>query len=267
MIAALCFQAGYRGVFMGRIVAIANQKGGVGKTTTAVNLSACLAAAGKRTLLVDLDPQGNATQGLGIDKNEVAHTVYDALVNQTPMSDIIQPTAFERFSAAPSNRDLVGAEVELVDAEDREYRLRAALETVRDDFDYIFIDCPPSLGNLTLNGLAAADGVLIALQCEYYALEGLSELLQTIILVRDNLNGKLAVQGVLLTMYQHTNLSKQVVDDVREHLGAKVFNTVIPRNVTLSEAPSFGQPVIYYDIKSQGAQAYMALAREVIARG
>lgn len=252
---------------MGRVIVIANQKGGVGKTTTAINLSACMAAAGKKTLLIDLDPQGNATSGLGIQKQSLERTVYDALLEHVPLSAAMQPTQVNDLAIVPSTKDLVGAELELVEAEGREYRLRRQVESVRDSFEYIFIDCPPSLGLLTLNGLVAADGVLITLQCEYYALEGLSELLHTIVLVRDKLNPRLRLQGVLLTMYQHTNLSKQVMDDVRAHLGQKVYETVIPRNVTLSEAPSFGKPVIYYDLKSPGARAYLALAREVVTRG
>ena len=252
---------------MGRVIVIANQKGGVGKTTTAINLAACLAAGGRKSMIVDLDPQGNATSGIGLAKGELETTLYDVLVNETPIEDATYETDVPNLDIVPSNRDLVGAEVELVGDERREYRLREALDSVRKEYDYIFIDCPPSLSILTVNGLTAADGVLITLQCEYYALEGLSELLQTIILVRDNLNKGLKLEGVLLTMYQHTNLSKQVVDDVRAHLGEKVYQTVVPRNVTLGEAPSFGKPVIYYDIKCAGAQAYLDLAREIVSRG
>ncbi|MCC6795390.1 MAG: ParA family protein [Candidatus Hydrogenedentes bacterium] len=251
---------------MGRVLAIANQKGGVGKTTTAVNLSAALALAGQKVLLIDLDPQGNATSGLGINKNQIAHTLYDVLTEEISLNEAVQGTAVADLFVVPSNRQLVGAEVEFVSIEQREYRLKRVLDSAAVNYNFVIIDCPPSLSLLTVNGLVAANGVLVTLQCEYYALEGLSELLQTIKLVRDNLNNGLRVEGVLLTMYAHTNLSKQVVDDVREHLGPKVFTTVIPRNVTLSEAPSFGKPAVLYDGKSAGALAYEALAKEVIAR-
>jgi chromosome partitioning protein len=252
---------------MARVIVIANQKGGVGKTTTAVNLSACMAAAGRPSLLIDLDPQGNASSGLGIDKPSLKYSVYHTLVDGVPLREIALPTLVENLKLIPANKDLVGAEVELVSAEHREFRLKDQIDAIRNDYEYVFIDCPPSLSLLTLNGLVASDGVIITLQCEYYALEGLSELLHTIVLVRDSLNPELKLQGVLLTMYQHTNLSKQVMDDVRTHLGQKVYETVIPRNVTLSEAPSFGKPIIYYDLKSPGARAYLALAREIVSRG
>lgn len=252
---------------MAKVIAIANQKGGVGKTTTAVNLAACMGAADRKTLLIDLDPQGNATQGAGVSRDGLMSHLYHVLVGEADLPSILVETGVSNLMLAPTNRDMVGAEVELVNAERREFRLRDAITAVQDRFEYVFVDCPPSLGFLTLNGLVAADAVLVPLQCEYYALEGLSELLQTIIRVRDALNPQLRILGVLLTMYQHTRLSRQVVDDVREHLGEKVFQTIIPRNVTLSEAPSFGQPVIYYDLESAGAKAYLDLAREVTARG
>jgi chromosome partitioning protein len=250
-----------------KVIVIANQKGGVGKTTTAINLSACLAAASKRVLLIDLDPQGNATSGIGLEKNNSQLTLYDALIDERPIKEIVQPTLMDDLKIAPGHRDLVGAEVELIDEEQREFRLKHCLNGIEKDYDYVFIDCPPSLGILTLNGLVAAKSVLITLQCEYYALEGLSELLKTIKRVREGLNPDLAIEGVLLTMYQHTNLSKQVVDDVRENLGDLVYKTIVPRNVTLSEAPGFGKPAIIYDLKSAGARSYLALAREVISRG
>ena len=252
---------------MARIIALANQKGGVGKTTTAVNLAACMALTGKKTLLLDMDPQGNATQGVGVDKNAIEAGVYDALCGDVPLASARLETFINKLHLVPSNRELVGAEVELVDVPRREYRLREALEPLAAGYDYVFMDCPPSLSLLTLNALVAADSVMITLQAEYYALEGLSELLQTIMKVRDNLNPSLFVHGVLVTMFQHTNLSKQVLDDVRTHLGDKVYNTVIPRNVTVSEAPSFGQPVVLYDPKSNGARAYQDLAKEVAKRG
>ncbi len=252
---------------MPKIIAIANQKGGVGKTTTAINLAACIAAAGRRVLLIDLDPQGNATSGLSIDKNSLELTLYDALVNNVPLQEIILPTQLKGLDIVPTNKELVGAEIELVDIPGREFRLRQAITPFLSSYDFIYIDCPPSLSLLTVNGLAAAKGVIIPLQCEYFSLEGLSELLRTIRLVRDSLNASLEIAGILLTMYQHTNLSKQVVEDVRRHLGDKVYKTVIPRNVTLAEAPSFGQAIISYDINSVGAKAYLSLAREVIAHG
>ena len=256
---------------MARIVAIANQKGGVGKTTTTINLAASLALADRRVLLVDVDPQGNLTSGVGQKgKATEAGTIYDALTSIEPSSDLrpfLVPTAVERMLLVPADRNLTGAEIELVTLTRREERLRALLEPLRDQFDYIFIDCPPSLGLLTLNALVAADAVLIPLHCEYFALEGLADLVGTMRRVRAALNPTLDIEGVLLTMFdERTNLGQQVANDVRQFFKEKVFRTVIPRNVRLGEAPSHGMPVILYDVKSRGAEAYLALAREVLER-
>jgi chromosome partitioning protein len=253
---------------MSRIIAIANQKGGVGKTTTAINLGAALAVAERRTLVVDIDPQGNATSGLGVEGRESLPTVYDVLVEERPVSEcIVEGIHFPHLDVVPSTRDLVGAEIELVERPQRERVLRGALAEVRDRYDYILVDCPPSLGLLTLNTLTAADSVLIPIQCEFYALEGLSQLLNTVRLVQKGLNPPLEIEGVLLTMFdRRLNLSKQVADEAREYFGAKVYQTPIPRNVRLAEAPSFGQPIVLYDVASQGAQSYLALARELLRR-
>ncbi len=251
---------------MGIIIAFANQKGGVGKTTSAVNISACLGKEGYKTLLIDLDPQGNATQGFGFNKQELRNTTYSVLLLDKPINEVIQNTDYENVFIIPSNRDLAGAEVELIEIENRETQLKTKIEPIVNNFDFILIDCPPALGLLTINGLGAAQKVIVPLQCEYYALEGLGELLQTVIRVRDNFNPGLEILGILLTMYQYTNLSKQVVAEVQQYLGNKVFQTIVPRNVTLSEAPSFGKPVIYYDGKSTGAQTYIALTKEILSR-
>ena len=252
---------------MAKIIAIANQKGGVGKTTTAINLGASLAVSEKRTLVVDIDPQGNATSGLGLENRDRLSTIYDVLVNQRPAQEcIVRSLHFDHLDLLPSTRDLVGAEIELVSAGDRERVLRRALEPVRDRYDYILVDCPPSLGLLTLNTLTAADSVLIPIQCEFYALEGLSQLLNTVRLVQRGLNPDLEIEGVLLTMYdRRLNLSQQVASEAFEYFGEKVYRTRIPRNVRLAEAPSFGRPIILYDALSVGAQSYLSLAKEITA--
>ncbi|MCB9508371.1 MAG: ParA family protein [Myxococcales bacterium] len=252
---------------MAKTIAVANQKGGVGKTTTSVNLAACLAALQFRTLLVDIDPQGNATSGVGCDRASLGRSIYDALSGACELSDAVIPTTVELLSLAPASTDLAGAEVELVGVTDRERVLRAALASVAHDYDYVLIDCPPSLGLLTINALVAADTVLVPIQTEYYALEGLARLLDTIELVRRSLNGALALEGLVLTMHDgRNNLSRQVEAEVREHFAAQTYETVIPRNVRLSESPSFGQPIILYDIRSVGAKSYLDLAREFIER-
>ncbi|NSL60756.1 sporulation initiation inhibitor protein Soj [Bacillus cereus] len=256
------------GDIMGKIIAIANQKGGVGKTTTSVNLGAGLAQVGKKVLLVDIDAQGNATTGVGIEKSELDQCIYNVLVEDAYVQGVIQKTATENLDVLPATIQLAGAEIELVPTISREVRLQRALQPVRDEYDYIIIDCPPSLGLLTINALTAADSVIIPVQCEYYALEGLSQLLNTVRLVQKHLNKNLAIQGVLLTMLDaRTNLGIQVIDEVKKYFRDKVYRSIIPRNVRLSEAPSHGKPIMQYDAKSRGAEVYIDLAEEVIAGG
>jgi chromosome partitioning protein len=249
------------------VFAVVNQKGGVGKSTTSVNLAACLGDLGMKTLLVDLDPQGNATSGFGLNKNQRELCVYNALLETTPLGDVIEPVEVEHVFVVPATIQLAGAEIELVSAMSRETRLKTVLEPVRHDFDYVIIDCPPSLGLLTVNALTAADALIIPIQCEYYALEGLSKLLDSVRLVKTHLNPTLEIFGVVMTMYDsRTRLAQQVVDEVRDFFEDKVFQTLIPRTVRLSEAPSFGQPVTLYDSAGKGAEAYRSLAKEVIGR-
>lgn len=252
---------------MAQVVCIANQKGGVGKTTTAVNLSASLAVAEKKTLLIDIDPQGNATSGCGAQREEASQSIYQALIDQVPLKDLLRDTELNFLKIIPSNIDLIGAEIELVPFPDRELRLKNALKEIKREFDFLIIDCPPSLGLLTVNSLTAADSVLIPLQCEYYPMEGLSQLLKTIDLIKIRLNPELKIQGILLTMFdKRNNISHQVSEEVRKHFGSLVFNTVIPRNVRLSESPSFGKPIILYDAGSRGAESYLDLAKEILSR-
>lgn len=253
---------------MGKAIAIANQKGGVGKTTTAVNLGACLAQKGKKVLIIDHDPQGNSTSGIGLKKNEIKSCIYDVLINETPIEQVMIQTQVDNLKITPATIRLAGAEAELVGMMARDQRLKRAIEPVKEQFDYILIDCPPSLGNLTINALAAADSIIVPIQCEYYALEGLSQLMKTIQLVQKYSNPDLQIEGVVLTMYDNrTNLSSQVTEEVRRYFNEKVYKTIIPRNIRLSEAPSFGLPITLYDEKSKGAEAYIDLAKEVIANG
>ncbi|MCE5195082.1 MAG: AAA family ATPase [Nitrospiraceae bacterium] len=250
---------------MNRVIAIANQKGGVGKTTTAINLAASLALAGKDILVIDTDPQGNSTSGLGIAKDSISKTLYDVFAQRCPMTDAITETRMEHLSVIPSTVDLLGVEIELVGKEEREFILSKLVNTLKERYPYIIIDCPPSLGLLTLNALVASDSVLIPVQCEYYALEGLSHLTNTIRLVRNSFNPALDIEGIVLTMFDSRNtLAHQVGEEVRKHFGSKVYNTVIPRNVALSEAPSHGKPVLLYDVRSKGAQSYLSLAKEIL---
>ncbi len=251
---------------MGKIIAIANQKGGVGKTTTAVNLAAGLAVEEKRVLLVDADPQGNATSGSGIPRTMQRKTLYNAMILREPIANTILGTELPLFFVIPSDKNLAGAEIELVEAEGREYKLKGLLNEIRDEYDYIIIDCPPSLGLLTINGLTSADSLLVPIQCEYYALEGVTELFDTLARLRRGLNPQLTIEGLLLTMYdERTNLSAAVAQDLRDFYGSQVLKTVIPRNVRLAEAPSYGKPIILYDIRSRGAESYIQLAKEILS--
>ena len=252
---------------MGRVIAVANQKGGVGKTTTAINLSACLAEKGQKVLAIDMDPQGNMTSGLGIDKDEVEKNIYDLMIGQVGVEEVLQKEAIKNLDIIPTSIDLSAAEIELIGVDDKEFIIRNAIAPIKDNYDYIIIDCPSSLNMLTINALTAATSVLVPIQCEYYALEGLSQLIHTIDLVKDRLNNDLEIEGVVFTMYDaRTNLSLQVVENVKENLQQNIYKTIIPRNVRLAEAPSYGQPINLYDPRSTGAEAYRLLAEEVINR-
>lgn len=252
---------------MGRIIAVANQKGGVGKTTTAINLSSCLAAKGQKVLAIDMDPQGNMTSGLSVDKDEVEYTVYDLLIGETDVEQVICREVFENLDVLPTNIDLSGAEIELLDADNKQFILRDKISQIRDNYDFVIIDCPPSLSMLTINALTTADTVLVPIQCEYYALEGLSQLMKTIELVQTRLNETLKMEGVVFTMYDaRTNLSLQVVENVKDNLNQTIYKTIIPRNIRLAEAPSYGIPINMYDSKSAGAESYRNLANEIINR-
>lgn len=253
---------------MGKIIAIANQKGGVGKTTTAINLAAALAGEDRKVLLVDADPQANATSGAGVARGTVKKTLYDALVTNESIREMVVPTAIPTLWVLPADKNLAGAEIELVDAADRNFTLKRLLDGIREYFHYVIIDCPPSLGILTINGLTAADSLLVPIQCEYYALEGVTELFDTLARLRRELNPKLTIEGLLLTMFdERTNLSMAVAKDLRDFYGSQVLNTVIPRNVRLAEAPSFGQPIMLYDSRSRGAESYVQLGREILSHG
>ncbi len=250
---------------MSKVIAVANQKGGVGKTTTAINLSSCLAAKGKEVLVIDMDPQGNTTSGFGVNKNELENTIYELILGECSIEECLMKNVVEKVSLIPANVNLAAAEIELIDVDRKEYILKNEVDWIRDRFDYIIIDCPPSLSMLTVNAMTTADSVLVPIQCEYYALEGLSQLIHTVNLVRERLNPTLDIEGILFTMYDsRTNLSSQVVENVKGHLDQRIYRTMIPRNIRLAEAPSYGMPINLYDPKSAGAESYMALAGEVI---
>lgn len=253
---------------MGRIIAIANQKGGVGKTTTAINLSACLAEKGQKVLAIDMDPQGNMSSGLGLDKNSVEKTIYDLIIGESEVEEVLQKNALENLDILPANVDLSAAEIELIGIDEKEYIVKKAIEKIKDVYDYVIIDCPPSLSMLTINAMTTADSVLVPIQCEYYALEGLSQLIHTVELVKERLNPVLEIEGVVFTMYDaRTNLSLQVVENVKDNLQQNIYKTIIPRNIRLAEAPSYGMPINQYDAKSAGADSYRRLADEVMNRG